>query len=189
MQIRSTTVLAVLRDGRGSIASDGQAWLHDNPEGLDQIHAALTADKLATLMYTSGTTGEPKGVMLTHGNWAYEALAIERLEMVHALDEQLLFLPLSHVFAKLMCLVAIHQGVLTHVDAVPVHKDTGVGRVSRLARDSRGEPGCVRFEAWQQTDRPNHMTLIEIWTGEGAHDDHRVAETGEVLSVVDRRRA
>ena len=66
--------------------------------------------------------------------------------------------------------------VVTHVDVVPTHKDNGVARVRRLAGDSRGERGCLRFEAWQQTDRPNHMTLVEVWADEGAHDDHRVAD-------------
>lgn len=66
--------------------------------------------------------------------------------------------------------------VVTHVDVVPAHKDSGVTRVRRLAEDSRGAPGCLRFEAWQQTDRPNHMTLVEVWADAGAHDDHRVAD-------------
>jgi quinol monooxygenase YgiN len=71
--------------------------------------------------------------------------------------------------------VARHDAlwVVTHVDIVPAHKDDGVAQVRRLAEASRGERGCLRFEAWQQTDRPNHMTLVEAWTDAAARDAHR----------------
>jgi long-chain acyl-CoA synthetase len=62
----------------------------------------LNADDLATLVYTSGTTGEPKGSMLTHDNLLYEARAIEKFGIVTSEDIQLLFLPLAHVFAKVL---------------------------------------------------------------------------------------
>jgi quinol monooxygenase YgiN len=65
--------------------------------------------------------------------------------------------------------------VVTHVDVVPAHKDEGVAQVVRLADSSRAEPGCLRFDAWQQADRPNHMTLVETWADPGARDDHRAA--------------
>lgn len=57
---------------------------------------------LATIIYTSGTTGEPKGACLTHDCLLYEAQAIEKIGLLSSQDIQLLFLPLAHVFAKVM---------------------------------------------------------------------------------------
>jgi long-chain acyl-CoA synthetase len=60
----------------------------------------LTAESLATLLYTSGTTGEPKGVMLTQGNLASNACTtIEAFGYV-ADQVRLNLLPLSHIFAR-----------------------------------------------------------------------------------------
>lgn len=61
---------------------------------------AVTPDSLATILYTSGTTGEPKGVMLSQRNLVTNAQAtIERFHLTHA-DRRLNFLPLSHIFAR-----------------------------------------------------------------------------------------
>ena len=57
---------------------------------------------LLTLIYTSGTTGRPKGVMITHDNMIYEAEAIGSTGIIQSDDVQLLFLPLAHVFAKVL---------------------------------------------------------------------------------------
>jgi long-chain acyl-CoA synthetase len=62
--------------------------------------AALRPDDLATILYTSGTTGEPKGVMLSHRNLTSNALAtVEAFEMSPD-DVRLTWLPLSHIFAR-----------------------------------------------------------------------------------------
>jgi long-chain acyl-CoA synthetase len=62
--------------------------------------SGVNADSLATVLYTSGTTGEPKGVMLTQGNLASNAVAT--VQAFGCLPEQvrLNFLPLSHIFAR-----------------------------------------------------------------------------------------
>lgn len=72
--------------------------------------SGISEGDLATLVYTSGTTGAPKGVCLTHANLLYEANAIEKLGLLHADDVQLLFLPLAHIFAKILQIAWIRTG-------------------------------------------------------------------------------
>ena len=79
-------------------------------------HAGLRPSDLSTLLYTSGTRGQPKGVMLSHDAWIYQA-GIESPDLMTPADIQLLFLPLSHVFAKTMQVVFIRLGVPTLVDS------------------------------------------------------------------------
>jgi long-chain acyl-CoA synthetase len=64
--------------------------------------AALGTDSPSTIIYTSGTTGNPKGVVLTHGNWAYEAQASAKIELMREQETVLLFLPLAHSFAQVI---------------------------------------------------------------------------------------
>lgn len=76
-------------------------------------------DDLASIVYTSGTTGKPKGVMLTHGNFVYEGAAIEKLGLLNPNDVQLLFLPLAHIFAKVLMLAWIKTGhVLAFAESI-----------------------------------------------------------------------
>jgi long-chain acyl-CoA synthetase len=95
---------------------EGRAFALACPGLYDVTRNAITPDRLATLMYTSGTTGRPKGVMLTHDAWVYEAEAIDALGIMSPADKQFLVLPLSHVFAKVLEVLFIRLGVLTVVD-------------------------------------------------------------------------
>jgi len=65
--------------------------------------------------------------------------------------------------------------VLTHVDVIPPRKDDGVAAVKQLAADSRTGTGNVRFEVVQQTNRPNHFTVVEIWANPKAIEAHSMA--------------
>ncbi|MEO7854137.1 MAG: AMP-binding protein [Rubrivivax sp.] len=75
---------------------------------------ALSPETLALLMYTSGTTGRPKGVMLTHANLAANAQAISREHGLQAHDRVLAVLPLYHInaFAVVMLSPLAHGGSL-----------------------------------------------------------------------------
>lgn len=81
--------------------SQGVAWAKANPRTFEERWRGVKADDLAGLIYTSGTTGEPKGVMLTHHNFATNARACSGVVDIGAEDIFLSFLPLSHSFERL----------------------------------------------------------------------------------------
>ncbi len=64
---------------------------------------------------------------------------------------------------------------VTHVDIVPKEKDTGVALTKDLAAAGRKHKGNIRFEALTQNSRPNHMTVVEIWTNRKAIEGHSTA--------------
>jgi len=71
------------------------------PKRAPEFEAApLADDALATICYTSGTAGRPKGVMLTHGNILANVAACERLRLARSDDVFLSLLPLSHMFER-----------------------------------------------------------------------------------------
>jgi long-chain acyl-CoA synthetase len=80
---------------------------------LDRRIAELTTDRLATIVYTSGTTGRPKGCELTHRNLRTNVL--QNLDAVGAMLEReevsLVFLPLAHALTKIITLVGAEWGI------------------------------------------------------------------------------
>ena len=98
-----------------------------NPDQhLDDLLAAGRRDQLATIVYTSGTTGEPKGVMLTHDNILSNVEACCKLIDLGPGDVSLSFLPLSHIFERMAgYYMMLHQGVVIayaeSIDTVPVN--------------------------------------------------------------------
>ncbi|RMI86932.1 AMP-dependent synthetase [Streptomyces sp. ZS0098] len=118
----------------------GAARLQKEPELIKERVAALTKDQLATLIYTSGTTGRPKGVRLPHDNWSYMAKAIAATGLVHSDDVQYLWLPLAHVFGKVLTSGQIEVGHVTAVDGrvdkiienLPVVQPTYMAAVPRI---------------------------------------------------------
>jgi quinol monooxygenase YgiN len=65
--------------------------------------------------------------------------------------------------------------VVTHVDVIPPRKDDAIVALRRLADASRTEPGHQRFDVVQQATRPNHFTVIEVWTDARAAEAHAMA--------------
>lgn len=73
-------------------------WLPTYAEIIQRVE--LSQDDLATIVYTSGTTGKPKGVMLSHENILINSLAASTCEPFDYEDVFLSFLPLSHMFER-----------------------------------------------------------------------------------------
>ncbi len=121
LQLISVVVLDGQADGDqvitfADLEERGRKLLAERPTAVDDAVASVGHDSLATLIYTSGTTGRPKGVRLTHGNWTYEAVAIDALDLLTQDDVQYLWLPLSHSFGKVLQVMQLITGFSTAVD-------------------------------------------------------------------------
>ncbi len=83
----------------------------DELDRLDSIRNSIHPNDLATLLYTSGTTGTPKGVMLAHSNIVSNVIASEKLCPVDNRHKALSFLPLCHSYERMLTYLYMYIGV------------------------------------------------------------------------------
>jgi acyl-CoA synthetase (AMP-forming)/AMP-acid ligase II len=113
---------------------------------MAQRVGSARAEDVASIVYTSGTTGEPKGVVQTHANHLAMLRALAQLPGVQPGDVHLLFLPLAHSFARVEAFMAVHRGLVTafaegpsrigdNLREVRPHFIFGIPRVFEKARD------------------------------------------------------
>lgn len=83
-------------------------------EQLEQVRSAAGCDDIATIVYTSGTTGRPKGCALTHGHFLNLSANTKfaESEIANSRNSSILFLPLAHVLARLIQVLALDAGLV-----------------------------------------------------------------------------
>ncbi|HET7436784.1 MAG TPA: long-chain fatty acid--CoA ligase [Thermoanaerobaculia bacterium] len=94
-----------------SIVDDGKQL--EEKEGRDRFESLRKAsrpDDLATLVYTSGTTGNPKGAMLTHGNITSNVMTVRDIVPFQPGDVALSILPLSHILERMVDFLFLYKG-------------------------------------------------------------------------------
>ena len=101
---------------------------------IDQLWKEATYDDLANILYTSGTTGESKGVMLTQGQYHAALEANGKCVNIHDDDRVLNFLPFAHIFEKAWAVLAVTVGATLIVNNDPK-------RVQQSMRETK--PTCM----------------------------------------------
>lgn len=91
---------AAIASGTGGFASDLKSDLKDDLSRRAIAYPKVTGDDVATIVYTSGTTGAPKGVVLTHANIVFNARALTDRYGICSDDSTVSYLPLSHMFER-----------------------------------------------------------------------------------------
>jgi long-chain acyl-CoA synthetase len=138
----------IVFDPRGETPDGTLAWrefLRLDPDGLSDRafrEEALAArpESVATILYTSGTTGNPKGVLLTHANIGSNVRVCRTLLDVSDTDTTLSFLPLSHVLQRMVdyvffsvgCTIAYARDMTTVAEDLRIVRPTVVVSVPRL---------------------------------------------------------
>ena len=92
------------------LTRDGRRFLREREGELEASAVGVRSSDLATIVYTSGTTGRPKGVSLTHANLLAAVDAMDGMLDVGVDDTTVLCLPLSHIYARVAVFGALSHG-------------------------------------------------------------------------------
>lgn len=90
----------------------GRSTQEADPSRFDAVWRAVQPSDLATIAYTSGTTGPPKGAMITHANLYHTAINATKMHHYEESDFGLAFLPLTHMLQRMTVYAALHLGIV-----------------------------------------------------------------------------
>ena len=113
-----------------AFASLGKERHAADPDLVSERVAAITIDDPLALLYTSGTTGNPKGVLLTHHNVAYELACAQGMGLIPDRARWVSYLPLAHIAERMFSIyLPIHTGTHVHFCPDPTQLVRVVGKV------------------------------------------------------------
>ena len=122
--------VVMLGQGWDDLVAAGRAYRATHADQLDARAAGLDPDAPATILYTSGTTGNPKGVVLTHHNVMYEALSTLEAAGLHEAQTAISYLPLAHIAERVLGLYGPQiQGSHMHAIGDPTGLLAALGEV------------------------------------------------------------
>jgi len=99
--------------GFSAVQELGRAYRLRNPNELDDRIESIEPGDLSSLVYTSGTTGPPKGAMITHGNILFVVHSLDKVISLNERDRTLSFLPYCHVYERMGgTFTSLYQGVV-----------------------------------------------------------------------------
>ncbi|NMM86156.1 long-chain fatty acid--CoA ligase [Rhodococcus sp. SRB_17] len=144
-----STLKAVMQIDAGAVETLTQGGIDVDATELKKRLDGIKADDLASLVYTSGTTGRPKGCVLTHRNFLSEVRGILTAsigEVAVPGNRVLTFLPLAHVLARAVSLATFEAGasqahwsdfstITTQFERYKPNTILGVPRVFEKVRD------------------------------------------------------
>jgi len=155
----------------------GTDYLAEHPNAIAEHAEAIAPDQLATLVYTSGTTGRPKGVRLRHQSWVYEGEAIASQNILDETDLQFLWLPMSHVFGKVLLSTQLACGFGTAID----------GRVDKII-DNLAIVRPTFMGAAPRIFEKAHGRIVTMQAAEGGAKEKLFKRAFQVGLEVDRRK-
>jgi len=99
--------------GEGAMDALRENAVDVDQSAVDERLAGIRHSDLAALVYTSGTTGQPKGCMITHGNFIFEVRQVVGMmdQLFNAGGSTLMFLPLAHILARVVQVGCVTRGV------------------------------------------------------------------------------
>ncbi len=172
------------------LVEEGKKLYKQKADSFEQSMTAIDPEATCSLVYTSGTTGEPKGVMLCHRGFVKDIISSESVLGLRKDDVFLSFLPLSHLYERLAghwCAMykgaTIHyaRGIDTVIEDVAIARPTIMVSVPRLYEKIAN---AMQEKAEQSSGIARNIFYWAIGTGLEYHEKRR---KGQVSKWLNRR--
>jgi long-chain acyl-CoA synthetase len=153
-----------------TLVDDGANYLDDRPHQCESRWRAVSPDEAATVVFTSGTTGAPKGVVLTHRNVVHEATALLAANDLTDAGASVSYLPFAHIAERMLSMY------LPYVAGGHVRLLTDVSELAETLRELRPTRFFGVPRIWEK---------IQTWVSAdvGAGDEFNTAEVQAALDT------